>query len=213
MSPQDLDDRDYDHMEAEESAYQCGLDEGREEAEKAWRCERSASAERDAARAAAKTWKMMAKVQYGAHERKVCREARAALENIREGTARALKVMDAARAEAETAWRCEKEAAAERDGARAELKRVTARLQVVRAANSEMGQQLVRNNDLTEDFASLERLYAKAIERASDLEKTLDAVRTESTRQTEEIRALKTRLAPEPPRERPYRTDPFAGVD
>ncbi len=68
---------------------------------------------------------------------------------------------------------------------KAELKRLKF------ALDSSEGSLTEFQNTENEDLTALSRLYAVAVNRADDLQATLDAVRAESTRQTEEIRRLR----------------------
>ena len=61
-------------------------------------------------------------------------------------------------------------------------------LEVLRKQLAEMAHFML---EADEDRRSIERLYARAIDAQVTLEKTLDHVRAESARQTEEIRALR----------------------
>ena len=61
-------------------------------------------------------------------------------------------------------------------------------MEVLRKQLAEMAHVML---EADEDRRSIERLYARAIDAQVTLEKTLDHVRAESARQTEEIRALR----------------------
>ena len=61
-------------------------------------------------------------------------------------------------------------------------------LEVLRKRLTEMAHLVFEADD---ERRSIERLYARAIDAQVTLEKTLDHVRAESARQTEEIRALR----------------------